>query len=641
MLQGMRGLANSFIFKILFAILILSFVIWGVGDIFNATTKGTPVAEIGKTKVSQQELAASFENKLRALQAQYPSVTRDLAIKMQLPHTQMQEIVQQSLINEEASHMGLVISDEQLIESIKNISVFQDNAGNFDPIYYRSYLQNTGLTERMFLDRLRQDMAKMQLLQFMDRTPALPEKIIEDIYSYRHEKRTAQEIFIPSEEQISAVTMPTEEEVSKFYQDHLAQYKAPEYRNFVVATISPSNLLGKVTASEDEVKAHFEERKSAFAIKPSRDLEIIQANTEEDAEKISTAIAAGRSLEDAATENNGNYIARKNATRTSLPFADLVEPAFTLKEGETTQPLKLALGWFIVKASNVTESKEASFDDYKDQMEEEILEKKANDLLYDETTAIDDYIGEGNTIEETAEKFGMTLYTVDAASDTGQDQNGSVALTSPIATNILESVFAEDAEIGLPSLLEETDQQIYYVFRLNKIIDSAPRPLEQVKDEIRNRIIATKSAEAARTKATEIADKINAGTSIQAVAQEYGLKIAETGDITRQAGQLTPNGNEILPTAVIKDLFATQEIGHAVTGQNNKGAFVAILTGIKQVTLSEENDGLKNLKSQLTKQGGEDLMKQYLDSLRQAYPVHVNNALVTQMFPLSDDAQSE
>src|SRR6266481_1892512 len=57
MLQAIRSKAGSLVVKILFALLIVSFGVWGIGDIFRERSAAeTTVASVGDIKIQADEL---------------------------------------------------------------------------------------------------------------------------------------------------------------------------------------------------------------------------------------------------------------------------------------------------------------------------------------------------------------------------------------------------------------------------------------------------------------------------------------------------------------------------------------------------------------------------------------------------------
>ena len=71
MLDSLRRHATGWVAKVLFGILVLSFAIWGIGDIFRAPHGGSTVAEVAGTDISVQEVSDEFDNRVAQMQEQF------------------------------------------------------------------------------------------------------------------------------------------------------------------------------------------------------------------------------------------------------------------------------------------------------------------------------------------------------------------------------------------------------------------------------------------------------------------------------------------------------------------------------------------------------------------------------------------
>ncbi len=63
MLQVLRKQAGSWVAKVLLGLLILSFAVWGIGDIFFGE-RDPVVAEVGGVKITSSELEREFRREL-------------------------------------------------------------------------------------------------------------------------------------------------------------------------------------------------------------------------------------------------------------------------------------------------------------------------------------------------------------------------------------------------------------------------------------------------------------------------------------------------------------------------------------------------------------------------------------------------
>ncbi|HEY2538737.1 MAG TPA: SurA N-terminal domain-containing protein, partial [Stellaceae bacterium] len=67
MLQAIRSKAGSFFVKALFGLLILTFGIWGIGDIFRNRPTDTTVATVGSQGIDAAALQSALQPALERL----------------------------------------------------------------------------------------------------------------------------------------------------------------------------------------------------------------------------------------------------------------------------------------------------------------------------------------------------------------------------------------------------------------------------------------------------------------------------------------------------------------------------------------------------------------------------------------------
>ena len=77
MLRNMRKAGQTLVGKVIatifFGAIIVSFAIWGIGDIFRATPAST-VAEVGSTTITVEQVRSAYTNELQRLGRQFRTV---------------------------------------------------------------------------------------------------------------------------------------------------------------------------------------------------------------------------------------------------------------------------------------------------------------------------------------------------------------------------------------------------------------------------------------------------------------------------------------------------------------------------------------------------------------------------------------
>src|ERR1700741_1343621 len=114
MLQAIRSKAGSLVVKILFALLIVSFGIWGIGDIFRERSAAeTTVANVGDLKVQADELQIAVRREMERMNTilggSFPMAQ---AKQIGLIDTVLDRIVAADLLELEDRRLRLLVDDQ-------------------------------------------------------------------------------------------------------------------------------------------------------------------------------------------------------------------------------------------------------------------------------------------------------------------------------------------------------------------------------------------------------------------------------------------------------------------------------------------------------------------------------------------------
>ena len=141
---------------IVMGLIIVSFVIWGVGDMLRGFSPST-VASVGGTKISAQDYHVAYDRAIQQYQRRFRRpFTNEEARQIGLDRSVLQQLVNEAAVDEEARKLGLGISDEALREVITSNPSFHDKSGAFDPALLANALRNMDMNERGFVSELRQ-----------------------------------------------------------------------------------------------------------------------------------------------------------------------------------------------------------------------------------------------------------------------------------------------------------------------------------------------------------------------------------------------------------------------------------------------------------------------------------------------------
>lgn len=623
MLAGIRTFSKSIFAKIIFGVIALSFVIWGLNASMLNLGTSREVAEIGSQKITPIELDRAFQRSVQNMRNVFgPNFNQQQAIQMGLLNNTVQSLVSQKVLREDAKDMGIGISDEKVRDTIFASDSFQDPAtGQFSRDRFLQALYTAGYTEPEFIEGVRGDLMSQQVVGSLTGTAAVPEMMAKQIVAYRNEQRSGS-FFALNGAGFADIAVADDATLRKFHEDNAAQFTAPESRDVTLATLSASDLISTITVTDEEIAESYKQREAEFQTPEKRVVEQIlfapgdEQSAREAYKKLQDgadfmAIAAEAGMDESMV-NLGEYTANN-----ILP--DLSTATFALAEGGVSEPVETALGWHILRVPSVTPGTTRSLDEVRDIIVNGLKQFKAEDAIYDLAASFDEELGAGTPIEEAARDVGAKTYKLNNI----VRGEGLVGETIDGADEINAKIFELDN--GEESFLEETGSGTRYVLRVENVTPSALRPFEDVRDDVIAAWTADERQKQMLAKAEELANNINSGSDIATLAIDDGASLKETG-LSKRTGQGL--GNDVNP-AIAAALF-TLEAGKAKAIQTGEDILVVRLGDIKHADAQTADTSMitDELKSAIS----EDILSQYLGYLRDEISVTVNNTVINELY---------
>ena len=215
-------------------------------------------------------------------------------------------------------------------------------------------------------------------------------------------------------------TRPT---LQRWYDNHPDSYSTPEFRRIKAIVLSPQSLAPDITVTDDELHAAYDERKAEYLTPEKRSAEVISAPDEAKARALAEQWRGGAdwtAMQAAAKADGAAAVAQDDATQVQFPDPDLAKAVFAAPADAVSDPVKGALGWFVVKVTKICRRGDTTFDQAKDALRARMLASKAADLIYDRANKIDQLLGNGTSLDELPGDLGLAgvAGTLDAKGDT-------------------------------------------------------------------------------------------------------------------------------------------------------------------------------------------------------------------------------
>ncbi len=626
MLQAMRASSRSVVAVIMFIILILSFAVWGIGDIFRNAPVDPVAATVDDVNIHARQVRDLFNQEVERRQRAGQPVTFEQAVQAGLPNLVLESLIGEALRSKLAQEKGFVVSDDYLHTLIVNEPMFKNELGTFDRRLYGMFLQQQRMTEPMHLAELRRDFGTSQLFTTLDAGVTLPEQYRDEIYRFRFERRMAQVALLPFGI-IHETPQPTDEALQTYYEANKANFAQPEYRKLHYVYVKADDVMAEINVSNERVQEEYENRVSEFTAPETRGVEQVLLDSEEKAKQLVELLGKGTAWAEAAKEalgRDGGVIDLGDMTKADLP-AGLADPVFELQVDGVSEPIRSPLGWHVLKVTRITPAKARPLEEVREEIVDHVKRSQAPEILVQRANDLERQINRGTALEEAARSIAAEFSTVEAIDVNGNGRDGLPATDIENVREMTRRAF--NMRQGDESALTELPNGDFFVFQVMDVFPARVPELSEIRDRI---VDAWRQAEIARlaaVKAKEITDKANEGGDLDALLKAEGAELGPVQPLTRNLHRPADN----LPRALVQAIFAT-EPGKAVHAIAENGVAVARLEQVQPADPAGDAGGVDATRNQVTGSLRESVQFALDAMLRQRYPVTVDNAVMAQTF---------
>jgi peptidyl-prolyl cis-trans isomerase D len=624
MLKTMRGPVAKILTVVLFGLLILSFAVWGIGDIFRTGGRVSTVAEVGGRKIDQTEFSRDLAREMNRLRQRFGGEF-DIAQAQALGVVDqvLQQLVTRTAFDQQAADMGLLVSEDQIKERIRTEPAFQNDLGDFEKARFYQILRSNNLTEQQFVQSLTHDITRQQMVGAVTDGVEAPQTLAEALYAYQQERRIGETVTV-TVDSLPALPEPTDEDLGKVHGDHAGRFKAPEYRAVSLIYLKADDLAEEVSVSEEQLREEFEARQDEFRIPEQRALSQIVLSDEAQAREAQAKLEAGQSLAEVAQAVLGREpvdLGKMTLEDLAFQLPELAKAAFALEMPGLSAPVETPLGWHIVEVSEIEAGQEPSLDAAREELAYDLAMRQAVDSLVSIANELDDELGSGATLEEAAEVLSLEIHKIEAMDAGGKTPADEVIEGLPPIAEFAPAVF--QTEPADDSLLNETRDGNYFVIRVDSVAPAAERSLDEVREAVTALWQDLERERLLREKAEALAAQAREGRTLEGLAEAEGLTYSATDPIARQeAGTVNPALREL--SAKLFDI-ADGEVTTAASGEDY---IVAKLIKIDPADISSKPDEVDALRGDLAESLRADLLSGFVGSLREELGVAINPAVL-------------
>lgn len=625
MLEKLRGATQGWVAKILLALLSISFVAFGISDVFRNGFVGSAVLSSGETLVTPIEYRLAYNRQMQVYSQQLNQrLTRDQAKALGVDSQVMAQLVAGVVLDEQSRKMGLGLSKDRLASLTAEDAAFKDASGSFSRVNFDAVLRNVGMRPEDYLKSRERVAVRQQIVEAVADGVSVPDVYLQAMALHTGESRDVDYIKLPVSI-VQPISEPTDAELSKFFEDRKDSYKAPEYRKFSYVRLTPEDIADASAIDDAAVKADYDKNIARYTKKETRQIEQLVFVTKDAAATAKAKIAAGATFDDIIKSENKTSadVTLGDLQKSDLPDPKIADAAFALASGAISEVIDGQFGAVLLRVTAITPESVEGFDKVKDQIRKDIALAQANADLLESHDAYEDARGGGEPMDAAAAKTKLKIVTLDAVDATGQTPAGVIIKDLPDSAALLNAVFG--AEQGIENAPINLGSNGFLWYEVVGITPERERPIAEVKDKVVTDWKVAQGAERLAIKAAEVAKKIKDGKSMDEVAGE--LKLTKE---TKRGLKRDVEDADFDASTVEAAFGGGKDYVTVSAGGSGDMQIVMKIAEIYEPTDKSASAIGADEKKRVSSNMSDDLLDQLVAKLQAAFPITINQPLIEQ-----------
>ncbi len=622
MLDIVRNKQKSFVIKIAFAIIILSFVIGyammtSPGGPDNGDTAET-VAVVNDTPISYADFQAAYSNLYQLYKNIYQDqFTPALERQLKLTEKTVNGLIEQVLLIEEADRLGLSVSEKELVTAIAAIQAFQ-NEGRFSKDRYMQVLDYQRLTPEAFESMQRRDMLTSKVRQHLQTGIAVSAPEIEEEFRLNNDKVNLSFVRLAPELFESKVKVD-EETLAAFFETRQEDFRVSERVALRYLQFIPERYRDEITFDDAELEKYYRRHLDLFDIPEQTKASHVLIKVAQDADQAlrdKKRVFATDLLNEAKSGKDFAELARtySDDKGSALKGGDLgfftrgtmvpafEEAAFKLNPGEISELVETPFGFHIIKVEAYTEAGVKPLEDVIDIVKAGLGDEKSIQYAFEKAMDTYNVNRKSGDLQAAAEANGL-----------GLKETGLFSRNEPI-----DGIGSNEEIIAAAFLLDESTlgrpvktEQGVFLFGLKEKAPSHIPELADVKTQVETVYRKDKSRELAQAAADKLIAGLKDGGTLTKLAGRAKLDIEETGPFARTYAPFVPRiGSSVAlseaafadtaETASLTQVFEIDERFFVAAIKSHEAADLTKLDDAKRAELQQflqnrkQNDAVQN-----------------------------------------------
>ncbi len=499
------------------------------------------LAHVGDQEITVGEFQTLYRRQLQSYQVQSGGgITSEILRSMGIDRQLLQQVIDEYAALQEATRLGVTVTDAEVRESILSLPAFQQNGQFIGEAGYLQMLrmQQPPMTPSQFEEEVRRSLMLQRLQAAVTDWITVSDEDVEQEHVRRNQRVRLSAISFRADDFREGIEA-TDDDVASLFEQNANDYLVPEKRRLRFVLIDVPALKASFTPSDVEVQSYYDNNLDRYTEEVSlrvshvllrtQDQEV--ADVQAQAESIAAEARNGADFAELARQHSEDEGTREAGGDLGQIARGQMVPefegaAFALEQGEVSGPVTSMFGVHVIKATEKTGGTTQTLDEVRDSIVDLLQQETANARAGALAEAMAAEITEADDLAAAAARRGLEA-----------QESGFAALGEPIlglgfSSDVTTQAFQlEEGQVAGPiptptgpAFVTVTGIQAPYV-----------PPLEEVEPRVRDDVIRRKAFVMAQERADAVAALLQDADDFSAAAEADDLQVNESGLIARGA----------------------------------------------------------------------------------------------------------
>ncbi|YCI80777.1 peptidylprolyl isomerase [Enterobacteriaceae bacterium] len=583
MMDNLRASANHLVLKIILGLIIVSFVLTGVGN-YLIGGNSNYAAKVNGQEINRAQFEGEVMRERTRLQNELGEQFSVLAADENFMKRKRQEVlnqmIDQALLDQYAKSLGLGISDAQIKQAIFNTPMFQTD-GKFDNQRFTSLLAANQLTPDSYAQSLRNQLLNQQVVNAVLGTDFTLKGEADEIAALVSQQRVVRQAAIDVKA-LAAKQQISDAEINAWYNAHKNEYLTPEQYRVSYIKLDAATMAQQV--SDAEIQAYYDEHQAEFTTPARHRYSVIQTKTEDQAKQVLDALKKGEDFAALAKAKSTDIISARNGgdmgwlEESTTP--DELKNAKLTEKGQLSDVITSSVGFLVARLDDTQPAQVKPLAEVRDAIIAKVKQNKALDAYF----ALQQKVSEAATNDNTSLQAAEQVAGVKAV-QTGwfsQNQLPEELNFKPVADAIFGgSLVGANGAPGNNSDIITVEGDRAFVLRITDHKAEAAKPLDEVRTQVVDTLKLNKARQQANQDAQKLLTTLKSGKGDEAL-KAAGLSFGEAKTLSRNAGDQVSQAAFNLP------LPAKDKPSYGVADNEQGNVVLLALDEVRSGTMPEE-----------------------------------------------------